>query len=316
MCGKTAKRHTGSNKRNKLRIGKSRRTMNGFFVLRNPRADIALALRVIGRRTAEQRAVEARWGPDAKETDEWVFDTPCPCLPDDPWGKEPTPSEYEAYRARLQDWFTHIHRYKGYRLDLRGANLQNAELSGLNLSGARLDEARLDGAFLHFSRLEGASLRMARAQRAKLEAARLQGAVLSEAQMGPASFINARLEGANLVAADLEGALLAGARMNEADLTFARMNGRTTVIRADITCAALKESDFSKVDFTQAQINSAFGDASVVLPEGITRPQHWPRWKLPDWGENEFDDQWRKWLGDPEGYKPPDPPGNAKTPAG
>uniref|UniRef100_UPI002FDE0200 hypothetical protein n=1 Tax=Cypionkella sp. TaxID=2811411 RepID=UPI002FDE0200 len=42
--------------------------------LPEPRADIALALRVLGRRTAAQRQAEARWGKDASPDAEWVFD--------------------------------------------------------------------------------------------------------------------------------------------------------------------------------------------------------------------------------------------------
>ena len=53
------------------------------------------------------------------------------------------------------------------------------------------------------------------------------------------------------------------------------------------------------------QVNSAFGDASVILPEGIDLPAHWPDWELPSHGDNAFDTQWRKWRDNPEGYVPP-----------
>jgi hypothetical protein len=67
--------------------------------LPEPRADIAIALRVIGRRTAAQRLAEARWGKNAGPNDEWVFDAPCPILPD-----EPTPDDLSTYPAKLQVW--------------------------------------------------------------------------------------------------------------------------------------------------------------------------------------------------------------------
>lgn len=48
--------------------------------LKPPRADIALAISIIGRRSAAQRAVEAAWEVEADQTEPWVFDTPCPVL--------------------------------------------------------------------------------------------------------------------------------------------------------------------------------------------------------------------------------------------
>ncbi|MDG2340687.1 MAG: hypothetical protein P8L32_05760, partial [Paracoccaceae bacterium] len=53
-----------------------------------------------------------------------------------------------------------------------------------------------------------------------------------------------------------------------------------------------------------------FGESSVVLPGGdgpdsAAWPAHWPRFEL-EW--NEAEEEWRKWLDDPEGYVPPEPP--------
>ena len=47
-----------------------------------------------------------------------------------------------------------------------------------------------------------------------------------------------------------------------------------------------------------------FGDGSVKLPEGVTRPANWPEWEL-EW---DYLDEWRKWQADPEGYRPHPPP--------
>ncbi|MDZ7709275.1 MAG: hypothetical protein U5K36_03645 [Roseovarius sp.] len=62
------------------------------------------------------------------------------------------------------------------------------------------------------------------------------------------------------------------------------------------------------VPFAQEQVNAMFGDASVILPEGVERPAHWPDWELLHFGEHGFDTQWRKWQDDPEGYVPPPAP--------
>jgi len=57
-------------------------------------------------------------------------------------------------------------------------------------------------------------------------------------------------------------------------------------------------------------LKDMFGDASLTLPGGHGPehedwPTHWPRHAL---GPEEFDEEWRKWLADREGYTPPDPP--------
>ena len=265
--------------------------------LPEPRADIALALRVLGRRTAAQRQAEARWGKDASPNAEWVFDVPCPSLPDAADDRATTADELTSYQAKLREWKTKIDAYAGYRLDLRKTNLQRADLSDLILSGAKLQEARIEGANLFRVRMEGASLWRAR----------LQGADLWQALMEGANFMQAGMEGADLGLARLEGASLSRARVEGADLRQARMEG-ANLYEASFVGASLRHMDYSGVGFSRYQITSTFGDASVILPNGVTPqspdwPAHWPKFKL-----NEFDTEWRKWQASPATYTPPDPP--------
>ena len=192
-----------------------------------PRADIAIALRVIGRRTPDQRLAEARWGKDAGPGDAWVFDTPCPSLPDD------TTAEIRAdFATRLGQWQETIGSYRGYRLDLRNTNLQGADLSDLALSGARLDGARMEGANLRGARMEGADLLGARMEGANLGGARMVGADLWGARMEGANLGSARMEGADLWGARMEGANLGDARMEGADLRRAKFDASTYWDRA------------------------------------------------------------------------------------
>ena len=149
--------------------------------LPKPRADIALALQIIGRRTPEQRRVEARWGPDAKPDATWVFDTPCPELPEPERDKPHSKAVLNAYNADLNRWKDLIQSYRGYRLDLRGTNLQGTDLSGLILSGADLQWARMEGVNLYRARMEGADLYGARMdENTSLTAATLRGAAVRE----------------------------------------------------------------------------------------------------------------------------------------
>ena len=90
-----------------------------------PRADIAIALLVIGRRSADQRFIEKRLLV-SKTTTYSCFKPPADTqivgnLP----GVSARPRE-SALRPNLDDWGAHFVTYHGYRLDLRSANLQRA----------------------------------------------------------------------------------------------------------------------------------------------------------------------------------------------
>ena len=191
--------------------------------LPEPRADIALALRVLGRRTAAQRQAEARWGKDASPDAEWVFDSRCPSLPDAADHRGTTVDELASYQPKLREWKTKMYAYAGYRLDLRKTNLQGTDLSDLILSGARLQEARMEGANLFRVRMEGASLWRAR----------LEGATLTQAWLEGATLWLARLEAARLRQARMQGADLGHARMEGADLSQLRIQEGRPRARAD-----------------------------------------------------------------------------------
>ena len=136
----------------------------------------------------------------------------------------------------------------------------------------------------------------------------MEGANLSEARMEGANLSEARMEGAYLIGARMEGADLFKARMEGANLSEARMDSHTYLTAAQIQTAAVRDVDWRNASWDQEQINAMFGDASVELPDHITRPAHWPDWKLPFSGENGFYAQWRKWRDDPDNFRPPENP--------
>ncbi|SNS04082.1 pentapeptide repeat-containing protein [Antarctobacter heliothermus] len=174
--------------------------------LDGPRADIALALRIIGRRDVDQLRVEARWLPEALDTAEWVFDTPCPKLPDPPEDQPHPKGAIEAYEARLEGWKAKISGYRGYRPDLRNTNLQKADLSKLTLSGANLTGARMEGAVLTQARMEGAVL----------WGARMEGAVLTQARMDATT---------DLTATDVSSVAVRSVDYTNVPLSQAQING-------------------------------------------------------------------------------------------
>ncbi|MUG48076.1 pentapeptide repeat-containing protein [Paenibacillus woosongensis] len=85
-----------------------------------------------------------------------------------------------------------------------------------------------------------------------------------------ADLIGAKLKGADLRAANLRGAYLIASDVRGADLRGADLIG------ADLRDADLRGADLTDSIFlTQAQINSAKGDAHTKLPPALEHPAHW-----------------------------------------
>jgi uncharacterized protein YjbI with pentapeptide repeats len=249
--------------------------------LPEPRADIAMALRVIGRRDGQQRLAEARWGKDAKATDVWVLDIPCPELPD---GDGPISAvALETFQIKFAAWRETIESYRGYRLDLSKTCLQRADLSNLCFSGVSMQGARMEGANLWNSRLTWANLTRARMEGANLGGARMegvmcgaanlegtllqvvwmQGALLQDARMEGASLYQVRLQSANLTEARMEGATLFEARMEGAYLHAARMEG------AELTSTRLEGANLSAVRLEGTKLLNARLDSATILDGAV-----------------------------------------------
>ncbi|MEL6167738.1 MAG: pentapeptide repeat-containing protein [Pseudomonadota bacterium] len=213
----------------------------------------------------------------------------------------------------------------GYRIDLTRANLQRADLSemnfeyailaGVRLEGADLSGAKMESADLSRARMEGADLSGAymadlsgayiegnflygvQMEGADLSEARMKGADLRGAQMEGAYFLGAQMEGAQLLGARMEGANLNGARMEGVDFRWARFDDSTRFGVASNFAAALGSVDFTGVDVPKAFLEGAFGDGSVVLPEGYNAGEpplaHWAPEKLDD---GTLEDRWQAIL--------------------
>jgi hypothetical protein len=108
----------------------------------------------------------------------------------------------------------------------------------------------------------------------------------------------------------MEGANLSWVQMEGANLREAQMDAATKLDGATLKGAAMRFVDLRGVAIAQDQLNSVFSDASTdgKLPDGLTRPVHWPVWTLPDEGEHSIGTECAKWLADPAGYVPPPPP--------
>ncbi len=373
--------------------------------LSEPSADVVQALLVMGRRTAEQRQVEAAWPNMPEASTVWPFDLPYPQFPEGPEEVPANLLKLEEYKEKVRKWNLSIRLYSGYRLELQRSNLQGADLSPKRddatdsvFSGAILTEARLEGANLSRTRivgtrmsnakLLGADLSYAKAEGVDLQGALMEGSEIYEASLQSGTFMHAKIDGSNaagvkldgaiLADAQLEGAYLGNARIRMADLTRSSLEGaslafaraelssfrsanmkwtsllRTLMNGADLSEANLDGAFLEQTDLHGTRLSGArmkysliwgarleaasdtvglvlsgaaahdvsleslnpaeqrysemFADASVTLPFGVMRPDHWPTWELQWHGENGFRSEVNKWRADPAGYVPPLPP--------
>lgn len=147
------------------------------------------------------------------------------------------------------------------RPDLRGANLEQADLYQINFSNTYLAGANLSRAYLLDADLRAANLRDANLCRSCLI-----GSTLSQAYLSGAD-----LQQAYLFRANLEAAYLRDANLQQADLT------ETTLNQAFLQGANLSLADFrSAVELPLAQIQRAIG-----------------------WEQADYDPHWRTELGLP-----------------
>jgi uncharacterized protein YjbI with pentapeptide repeats len=166
------------------------------------------------------------------------------------------------------------------RAQLHGAHLERAEFRKANLGQARLREAHLEGAVLREAHLEKGMLWKAHLEEATLDFAHLEEADLEEAYLTKASLVTAHLEGACLSKARLQGAILRYAHLDGAQLMNANFEG-AHLKGADLWGARLEGAHLHKaVGLTNEQLETAIGDASTTVPEGLTRPAHWSRARL------------------------------------
>ncbi|MFH2039330.1 MAG: pentapeptide repeat-containing protein [Chloroflexota bacterium] len=127
---------------------------------------------------------------------------PTPTVPENT--ATPKPNTGSEHYAKLQEgmdaWNTWRTEHPGLKPNLRGADLQNANLTSFNLFKANLANANLNGAIL---------------VSANLKAAILQGTKLINANLSQAFLNNANLIGADLSEADLTNAVLTNARYDD-----------------------------------------------------------------------------------------------------
>ena len=118
--------------------------------------------------------------------------------------------------------------------------------------------------------------------RMDLQECDLRGAILSRANLRGARFWNSNMNHATFDNADLSNAWFDDAILNDAWFGNAKMDR-----------AWAWECDFSKCrELTQKQLDVMYCGKDVKIPDGLTRPKHWPKDKLP---LDKFQDGYFEW---------------------
>ena len=198
----------------------------------------------------------------------------------------------EAINSRSESR-VELERKAGFRLDLRGAELPQAQLLDAdftsaffhraNLSGANISGTDLSGAFLDYADLSEAILSNARFTGTRFISANLSGALLQDLDISNASFHRANLSRANLHGANLSNAIfqdasLANTWLDDADLSSASFLkadlSRAILINADLTGAHFLDADLTGANFSDANLSGVkFSNGGIQLAKGLTQTQ-------------------------------------------
>jgi uncharacterized protein YjbI with pentapeptide repeats len=148
-------------------------------------------------------------------------------------------------------------------VDLRGADLTEANLEGGFLTRVNLFDANLTRANLTFAHLNKADLSHADLSRADLTAAFLTGAKLSGARLNHAGLGGANLSEADLDHADLSHANLSHTHLSDASLRHANLS------HANLHDADLSDATLRHAKLKGANLSEAVATERTIWPDGF-----------------------------------------------
>lgn len=147
--------------------------------------------------------------------------------------------------------------HHAYLIDLKNADLTNANLEAVDFSHANLDGAILNAANLHSANLSNANL-----QGASLTNTNLSDASLEAANLEHASLIRTNLQRAALFSVNFQYAELYNADLREAHLERARL------ANADMYLTDLRGAHLLHTNLEQAFSKTALFDETTQMPDG------------------------------------------------
>ena len=190
-----------------------------------------------------------------------------------------------------------------HNADLRGAeltfgNLKSARFQNANLSDAKFGRANLESAgfndatmikadFSHANmtkasfvntNMSNASCSLAKFNWAWFEKVNMTGAMLDNSDFTGASFVYGNMDNARLMNTKFNKANLNGISLNGTDFGVADMMD-VCFNYHPLTCESYAYTgNFSKcLNLTQAQLEEVFFGIKVTIPNGLIRPDHWPK---------------------------------------
>ncbi|KPU83863.1 hypothetical protein JI58_07145 [Marinosulfonomonas sp. PRT-SC04] len=229
----------------------------------------------------------------------------------------------------------------GYTLDLTHTMLRKVNFEGLNFSkasffrccmeGIHCQNADFSGCNFIYTNLTGANGKRVNFANAKLQSADLSYSTLPYSNLRNCVFSHTHFVKSNLSNAEIQFMENpGGTQVNRAFFTYSIL--KNSLIQGDMmgvifqfheqngdhpTVDALGirfrnanlggETHFfghsdTQICYRQDHLDLAFGDSTVYLPNGLSRPEHWPLNKLDS---SRFDKEWKKWLNNPAAYIPP-----------
>jgi hypothetical protein len=132
----------------------------------------------------------------------------------------------------------------------------------------------------------------------------LTGVNLQAMQLSALNFEQATLERAAMDGVELNRAILNRAILNGAILNRAIFNEETNLRAVHATAAALRSVNLKDVPNLDGLVKSAFGDASVILPDDI-KPLVKDKWPDHELDYLEYTKEWERFKKDPDAYVPP-----------
>ena len=198
--------------------------------------------------------------------------------------------------------FIALERKTDYRLDLRGADLCEAQISNADLSRAMFHHANLSGIHLANTDLTEASFSHANLSKtqffnvsftgARLSWANLSGAMLQDTEMVRMNLHNVSLSGANLGGANLSGSILQDAKLTDAWLDHANLSGatflrtdlsRSVLVGAELSGARVLDTDLTSANIANADVSGLqFSDDGQQPARGLTQSQLDQAWANPE----------------------------------
>ena len=169
-----------------------------------------------------------------------------------------------AEKGNMKEWFSYRKKNRKTKILLEGANLK-----GLNLQCADLRQAFLKGAKLSRANLSKALLMHAVLEEAKLDGANLQDAELITANLHKTRLTSAHLQGVKMRFADLREADFLEADMRMANLEHANLQGAnlyaTHLQKAKFNYANLKGAKIVNADLHESNFNAAVVDGETLI---------------------------------------------------